>query len=112
LLTPVINDWIRPRRWTCLAGSQEGYRCLEEAQPPTCALFLSSSSLSKSGSRRLGLHLSGCSQVSLPEIDGAIEPIIFAGREGATGRSVPLADRVNLLGSRFEVGQLALQAQV
>jgi magnesium chelatase subunit H len=39
-------------------------------------------------------------QVSLPEIDGAIEPIIFAGREGATGRSVPLADRVQLLAER------------
>ena len=39
-------------------------------------------------------------QVSLPEIDGAIEPIIYAGREGATGRSVPLADRVNLLADR------------
>jgi CobN/Magnesium Chelatase len=38
--------------------------------------------------------------VSLPEIDGAIEPIIFAGREGATGRSVPLADRVNLVADR------------
>jgi hypothetical protein len=24
-----------------------------------------------------------------------LNPIIFAGREGATGRSVPLADRVN-----------------
>jgi magnesium chelatase subunit H len=41
-----------------------------------------------------------CLQVSLPEIDGAIEPIIFAGREGATGRSVPLPDRVDLLASR------------
>jgi magnesium chelatase subunit H len=35
-----------------------------------------------------------------PETDGAIKPIIFAGREGATGRSVPLADRVNLLANR------------
>jgi magnesium chelatase subunit H len=39
-------------------------------------------------------------QVSLPEIDGAIEPIIYAGREGATGRSVPLSDRVELLANR------------
>lgn len=39
-------------------------------------------------------------QVSLPEIDGAIEPIIYAGREGATGRSVPLADRVQLVADR------------
>merc|ERR1711968_183217 len=39
-------------------------------------------------------------QVSLPEIDGAIEPVIFAGREGNTGRSVPLPDRVDLLANR------------
>lgn len=38
--------------------------------------------------------------MSLPEIDGAIEPIIYAGREGATGRSVPLADRVQLVADR------------
>lgn len=39
-------------------------------------------------------------KVSLPEIDGAMEPIIYAGREGATGRSVPLADRVQLVADR------------
>lgn len=44
--------------------------------------------------------LSCVEQVSLPEIDGAIEPIIYAGREGATGRSVPLADRVQLVADR------------
>ena len=38
--------------------------------------------------------------MSLPEIDGAIEPIIYAGREGATGRSVPLPDRINILAER------------
>ena len=49
----------------------------------------------------LGLHpVQVALQVSLPEIDGAIEPIIYAGREGATGRSVPLADRVELLANR------------
>merc|ERR1711988_734880 len=49
----------------------------------------------------LGLHpVQVALQVSLPEIDGAIEPIIFAGREGATGRSVPLADRIDLLATR------------
>ena len=52
-------------------------------------------------SSELGLHpIQVALQVSLPEIDGAIEPIIFAGREGATGRSIPLADRLNLLADR------------
>ena len=35
-------------------------------------------------------------QVALPELDGAIEPIIFAGRDGVTGRSIPQAGRLHL----------------
>ena len=38
--------------------------------------------------------------MSLPEIDGAIEPIIYGGRDGVTGRTVPLPDRINLLADR------------
>jgi len=34
-------------------------------------------------------------QVALPELDGAIEPIIFAGRDGVTGRSIPQARRLH-----------------
>ena len=49
----------------------------------------------------LGLHpIQVALQVSLPEIDGAIEPIIYAGREGNTGKSVPLTDRIDLLANR------------
>lgn len=49
----------------------------------------------------LGLHpVQVALQISLPEIDGAIEPIIYAGREGATGKSVPLTDRIELLANR------------
>lgn len=49
----------------------------------------------------LGLHpVQVALQVSLPEIDGAIEPVIYGGRDGATGRSVPLADRLDLLATR------------
>lgn len=50
-------------------------------------------------------------QVSLPEIDGAMEPIIYAGREGATGRSVPLADRVQLVADRALKVGLMFQAR-
>ena len=46
-------------------------------------------------------------QVSLPEIDGAIEPVIFAGREGATGRSVPLTDRIDLLANRAGISTVS-----
>jgi len=70
-------------------------------RPYMCAVPLVFQSFEEWQASELGLHpIQVALQVSLPEIDGAIEPIIFAGREGATGRSVPLADRVNLLADR------------
>jgi len=70
-------------------------------RPYICAVPLVFQSFEEWQSSELGLHpIQVALQVSLPEIDGAIEPIIFAGREGATGRSVPLADRVSLLADR------------
>merc|ERR1719157_452964 len=69
--------------------------------PYMCAVPIVFQSFEEWQSSELGLHpIQVALQVSLPEIDGAIEPIIYAGREGATGRSVPLPDRVNLLADR------------
>mmetsp|Transcript_46318 Transcript_46318/g.56123 ORF Transcript_46318/g.56123 Transcript_46318/m.56123 type:complete len:1423 (-) Transcript_46318:124-4392(-) len=70
-------------------------------RPYICAVPLVFQSFEEWQASELGLHpIQVALQVSLPEIDGAIEPIIYAGREGATGRSIPLADRVNLLADR------------
>jgi magnesium chelatase subunit H len=67
-------------------------------KPYICAVPLVFQSFEEWQNSELGLHpVQVALQVSLPEIDGAIEPIIYAGREGATGRSVPLSDRVELL---------------
>ncbi|CAK0834673.1 unnamed protein product, partial [Prorocentrum cordatum] len=50
---------------------------------------------------QLGLHpVQVALQVSLPEIDGAIEPMIFAGRDGTSGRSIPMQDRIGNLATR------------
>jgi len=49
----------------------------------------------------LGLHpIQVALQIALPELDGAIEPIIFAGRDGVTGRSIPQHDRIEVLAGR------------
>jgi len=70
-------------------------------RPYICAVPLVFQSFSEWENSELGLHpIQVALQVSLPEIDGAIEPIIYAGREGSTGRTVPLADRVGLLADR------------
>lgn len=69
--------------------------------PYICAVPLVFQSFEEWQNSELGLHpIQVALQVSLPEIDGAIEPIIYAGREGATGRSVPLSDRVELVANR------------
>lgn len=39
-------------------------------------------------------------QVALPEIDGALEPIVFAGRDSNTGKSHSLPERIDLLAER------------
>jgi magnesium chelatase subunit H len=43
----------------------------------------------------LGVHpVQVALQVALPELDGALEPIVFAGRDSNTGKSHSLPDRV------------------
>lgn len=49
----------------------------------------------------LGLHpIQVALQIALPELDGAIEPIIMSGRDGATGKAITLQDRVETLAKR------------
>eukprot|EP00197_Chlamydomonas_leiostraca_P005537 CAMPEP_0202865108 /NCGR_PEP_ID=MMETSP1391-20130828/5262_1 /ASSEMBLY_ACC=CAM_ASM_000867 /TAXON_ID=1034604 /ORGANISM="Chlamydomonas leiostraca, Strain SAG 11-49" /LENGTH=1401 /DNA_ID=CAMNT_0049544909 /DNA_START=11 /DNA_END=4216 /DNA_ORIENTATION=+ len=49
----------------------------------------------------LGVHpVQVALQVALPELDGAIEPIVFAGRDSNTGKSHSLPDRITALCSR------------
>ncbi len=49
----------------------------------------------------LGLNpVQAALQVALPELDGSIEPIVMSGRDGATGRAIPLQDRIELVVGR------------
>merc|ERR1719502_2652444 len=71
--------------------------------PYLCAVPATFQTFEEWKDSELGLHpVQVALQVALPELDGAIEPIIFAGRDGVTGRSIPQADRLNVLGSIFE----------
>ncbi|MCW6034737.1 magnesium chelatase subunit H [Spirulina subsalsa FACHB-351] len=52
-------------------------------------------------SSELGLHpIQVALQIAIPELDGAIEPIIVSGRDGATGRAIALQDRVEAIAQR------------
>jgi len=49
----------------------------------------------------LGLHpIQVALQIALPELDGAIEPIILSGRDGTTGKAIALQDRVETIAQR------------
>ncbi|MDB9357324.1 magnesium chelatase subunit H, partial [Nodularia spumigena CS-587/03] len=49
----------------------------------------------------LGLHpIQVALQIAIPELDGAIEPIILSGRDGATGKAHALQDRVESIAQR------------
>jgi magnesium chelatase subunit H len=49
----------------------------------------------------LGLHpVQVALQVALPELDGAVDPIVLSGRDEMTGRSITLSDRVEMIASR------------
>ncbi len=39
-------------------------------------------------------------QIAIPELDGAIEPIILSGRDGTTGKAIALQDRVEAVAKR------------
>jgi magnesium chelatase subunit H len=49
----------------------------------------------------LGLHpIQVALQIAIPELDGAIEPIIMSGRDGNTGKAIALQDRVEAIANR------------
>ncbi|MBE9079375.1 magnesium chelatase subunit H [Romeria aff. gracilis LEGE 07310] len=49
----------------------------------------------------LGLHpIQVALQMAIPELDGAIEPIVMSGRDGMTGRAITLQDRVEAIAHR------------
>ena len=62
----------------------------------------------------LGLHpIQVALQIAIPELDGAIEPIILSGKDGATGKAIALQDRVEAVAQTGdEMGEFAPQAQV
>eukprot|EP00177_Eucheuma_denticulatum_P000624 GFKZ01001120.1.p1 GENE.GFKZ01001120.1~~GFKZ01001120.1.p1 ORF type:complete len:1464 (+),score=227.16 GFKZ01001120.1:509-4393(+) len=70
-------------------------------RPYLCSLPLVFQTTQEWKDSELGLHpVQVALQVSLPELDGALEPVIFAGRDGKTGRSIPLQDRITTLATR------------
>uniref|UniRef100_A0A0G4FNK7 magnesium chelatase n=1 Tax=Chromera velia CCMP2878 TaxID=1169474 RepID=A0A0G4FNK7_9ALVE len=104
---PTVDSVVNLTGFALVGGpaSQDHTKAVKVLQklnrPYLCALPLVFQTFEEWKKSELGLHpVQVALQVSLPEIDGAIEPLIFAGREGVTGRNVPMADRISLLAER------------
>jgi len=78
-------------------------------RPYLCAVPATFQTFEEWKDSELGLHpVQVALQVALPELDGATEPIIFSGRDGVTGRSIPQSDRIEVLSKRaLKWGKLA-----
>jgi magnesium chelatase subunit H len=70
-------------------------------RPYMCALPLVFQTTEEWEKSDLGLHpIQVALQIAIPELDGAIEPIILSGRDGNTGRSIALQDRIEAIAQR------------
>ena len=69
--------------------------------PYLCSLPLVFQTTEEWQGSTLGVHpVQVALQVSLPELDGAVEPLVFAGREARSGKSHALPDRIDTLVDR------------
>ncbi|BBA79010.1 magnesium chelatase subunit H [cyanobacterium endosymbiont of Rhopalodia gibberula] len=70
-------------------------------RPYMCALPLVFQTTQEWEESDLGLHpVQVALQIAIPELDGAIEPIILSGRDGNTGRAIALQDRIEAVAQR------------
>ncbi|MEA5535392.1 magnesium chelatase subunit H [Crocosphaera sp. XPORK-15E] len=70
-------------------------------RPYMCALPLVFQTTQEWEASDLGLHpIQVALQIAIPELDGAIEPIILSGRDGNTGRAIALQDRIEAVAQR------------
>ncbi|MDV2998403.1 MAG: hypothetical protein N5P05_000009 [Chroococcopsis gigantea SAG 12.99] len=70
-------------------------------RPYMCALPLVFQTTEEWEESDLGLHpIQVALQIAIPELDGAIEPIILSGRDGNTGKAIALQDRIEAIAQR------------
>lgn len=70
-------------------------------RPYMCALPLVFQTTQEWEDSDLGLHpIQVALQIAIPELDGAIEPIILSGRDGVTGKAIALQDRIEAITQR------------
>ncbi|GKB29755.1 magnesium-chelatase subunit ChlH, chloroplastic, partial [Tanacetum coccineum] len=104
---PFVNSVVSLTGFALVGGpaKQDHPRAIEALMkldvPYLCALPLVFQTTEEWLNSTLGLHpIQVALQVALPELDGGMEPIIFAGRDPRTGKSHALHKRVEQLCTR------------
>ncbi|WP_430540913.1 magnesium chelatase subunit H [Roseofilum casamattae] len=105
--TPVVDTVISLTGFALVGGParQDHPKAVESLRrlnrPYMVALPLVFQTTEEWEASELGLHpVQVALQIAIPELDGAIEPIILSGRDGATGKAIALQDRIESVASR------------
>ncbi|HIK14464.1 MAG TPA: magnesium chelatase subunit H [Leptolyngbyaceae cyanobacterium M33_DOE_097] len=105
--TPIVDVVVSLTGFALVGGParQDHPKAIESLQklnrPYMVALPLVFQTTEEWQDSELGLHpIQVALQIALPELDGAIEPIILSGRDGATGKAIALQDRVEAIAQR------------
>ena len=105
--TPVVDTVISLTGFALVGGParQDHPKAVESLRrlnrPYMVALPLVFQTTEEWEASELGLHpVQVALQIAIPELDGAIEPIILSGRDGATGKAIALQDRIESVAGR------------
>jgi magnesium chelatase subunit H len=104
---PVVDTLVSLTGFALVGGParQDHPKAIESLKslnrPYMCALPLVFQTTQEWEESDLGLHpIQVALQIAIPELDGAIEPIILSGRDGTTGRAIALQDRIEAIAQR------------
>jgi magnesium chelatase subunit H len=104
---PIVDAVVSLTGFALVGGParQDHPKAIEALQklnrPYMCALPLVFQTTEEWEDSDLGLHpIQVALQIAIPELDGAIEPIILSGRDGATGKAIALQDRIEAIAQR------------
>ena len=105
--TPIVDTVVSLTGFALVGGParQDHPKAIESLKrlnrPYMCALPLVFQTTEEWEASDLGLHpIQVALQIAIPELDGAIEPIILSGRDGSTGRAIALQDRIEAVAQR------------
>ncbi|WP_267384608.1 magnesium chelatase subunit H [Cyanobacterium sp. uoEpiScrs1] len=106
-IIPIVDAVVSLTGFALVGGParQDHPRAIESLKrlnrPYMCTLPLVFQTTQEWEESDLGLHpIQVALQIAIPELDGAIEPIVLSGRDGNTGKAIALQDRIEAVAQR------------